>query len=69
MEPDVGAMTGLGPQALNALAPLTQRAITEGVSYYQRSSTATTEFKCMVSRLKDRGNHYTPEVRLSEQNL
>lgn len=51
-----------GTLAFNTLAPLNQETIRRSFEYWHRQKSYETEFKCMVSRNRERSEHYTPEV-------
>jgi len=58
-----------GSLAFNALAPPTLETIKRGIDYWHRTKTAATEYKCMVSRNRERSKDYTPEVIEKYDNL
>jgi len=51
-----------GALALNALAPLNQNSIGYGLGHFARSNSGTEEYKCLVTRNKERSIHYTPDI-------
>eukprot|EP00959_Pyramimonas_sp_CCMP1952_P102746 2148845-Pyramimonas_sp.AAC.2 len=51
-----------GALAFNALAPLDSETIKRSFEYWNRQKTLASEFKCMVSRNRERSAHYSPEI-------
>jgi len=58
----IRAVNSTGILALNALAPISPNHIRYGLKHWENSRTVATEFKCMVSKAKDREAHYTPDL-------
>jgi hypothetical protein len=58
-----------GSLAFNALVPPTPESIKRGIDLWHRTKTAATEYKCMVSRNRERAKDYNPEVIEKYDNL